>query len=230
MSINKTIGRGEKGSRFWIQQLVNSNSEYLNNELVKIDPSIGNITWISPLVADDYLELKTEDISDMAEKYDIKFKIPDSILSFWPPNGPYWDAVGIDDNNTLLLVECKAHRAETRSACRSISNKSKLKMREAMKKTCFNITNTSIFPENVWFNEYFQLANKLSFLYHLNKAGIKTKLILLNILDDPTFIRTTLEEWNRHYQIIFNKMFEKDIVPDNVLILNLKINNKVKLK
>ena len=196
MTINKTIGRGDKGSRYWIQQLVNNKSKSLNKELSKIDSSIQEVKWISPLETDN--------------------------MDFWPQSGPYWDAVGIDNNGYLILVECKAHRAETRSSCRAISTKSKSKIREAMKSTCNEITGTDIFPENVWFNEYYQMATKFCFLHHLNKNGIKVKLLFLNIIDDPTFIRTTIAEWERHYNIIFNKMFEKEVELDNVIILNYK--------
>lgn len=222
MTINKTIGRGDKGSRYWIQQLVNNRSNSLNKELSKLDSSVKEVKWISPLEADNYIELKTEDIPDMAKKYNINIIIPDSTLNFWPQNGPYWDAVGIDNNGYLILVECKAHRAETRSTCKAISTKSKNKIREAMKIACNDITGTDIFPENVWFNEYYQMATRICFLHHLNKNGIKAKLLFLNIIDDPTFIRTTISEWERHYNIIFNKMFEKEIYLDNVLILNFR--------
>ena len=72
---NTSKGKGKKGSKFWMQMVINTKYRLQLNE------SIGdNIQWLSPLVnQDDYAEyeLKHQYISDITGIKKEKF-------SFWP--------------------------------------------------------------------------------------------------------------------------------------------------
>jgi len=125
MASNTSKGRGKKGSKFWMQTLINIDDGCsLSKTIQTEDNSIGDIKWLSPLKNDSYGELKTKQIPGL-EKAD---------LSFWPANGPWWDAIGIDEKGCILLVEAKGHVAETKSKCAASSETSREKIFKSMQK------------------------------------------------------------------------------------------------
>ncbi|QSX09204.1 hypothetical protein J0B03_03830 [Alkalibacter rhizosphaerae] len=67
------------------------------------------------------------------------------------------------------------------------------------------------------------LVNRLSFLVELRKQGIDAKLILLNLVDDPTHIKTGLDDWLRHYEEIYQTMLGTTRCPDHVLLINMDV-------
>jgi len=219
---NTSKGRGEKGSKFWMQTLVNlDGGKTLEKAIQNEDSSIGKITWLSPCKADNYAELKTEGITGITK----------SMLSFWPDNGPWWDAVGIDKHGCILLFEAKAHTSETKSHCAAIDPNSILKIKNSMRAAHQSLTNGTLnsltYNEHVWFNEYYQLGNRLTFLANLRDQllaqHIAVKLVLLNIVEDPTHISTKEEDWKDHYKEVFNKMFGQDSAPTDVICMYFNV-------
>lgn len=78
MPSNTSKGRGSKGSKFWMQTLVNlENGNALSKAIQTEDNSIGDIKWLSPLKNDNYGELKTKQIPGLGK----------ADFSFWPDNG-----------------------------------------------------------------------------------------------------------------------------------------------
>lgn len=217
---NTSKGRGAKGSKFWIQTLVNlDNGEVLTKEINKKDGTIKSIEWLSPIVSNNYEELKTDKIIINGHSF-----INKSQLSFWPNNGPWWDAVGlakVNNEDTIILVEAKAHTSETKSKCSAKSETSIEKIKISMRDTHSELSKDE-YDEDMWVNHYYQLANRLTFLVQLRKRGIKVKLVLLNIVDDPTYIKTSEEEWDKHYEEVFNKMVGKSCDIKDLIILNFK--------
>jgi hypothetical protein len=67
-----------------------------------------NIDWRSPLQSDDYAEYRDQ---DFLRRLGILNKIKYSLSDFWPNNGPQWDALGISDDE-IILVEAKANISE----------------------------------------------------------------------------------------------------------------------
>ena len=84
---------------------------------------------------------------------------------------------------------------------------------------------------NKWLNGYYQLGNRITFLEELNeisyKTGLKVKLVLLNFVDDYTYIPTSEEEWKKHYENVFIKMLGKKDIPDDTLIICFDVNKRV---
>lgn len=70
---------------------------------------------------------------------------------------------------------------------------------------------------------YYQLGNRLTFLYKLKERGYNVKLALLNIINDPTYKQTSEVDWKEHYESVFNEMLGSKDVPRDVLILNMEI-------
>jgi hypothetical protein len=159
--------REHKGSKFWIQTLVNlDHGRALSKAIQTEDRSIGEIKWLSPLRSDNYGELHTKQIPGL-KKAD---------LSFWPRKGPLWDGVGVDDKGCILLVEAKAHVSETKSKCRASSGMSKNLINQSLNQTHDALS----FPphnydEDIWLNEYYQFGNRLAFFVKLRAQGYHVK-------------------------------------------------------
>lgn len=214
MPSNTSKGRGSKGSKFWMQTLVNlDNGNALSKAIQTEDNSIGDIRWLSPLKNDSYGELKTKQISGL-EKAD---------FSFWPDIGPWWDGVGIDDKGCILLVEAKGHVAETKTKCAASSETSRTMIKQSMQEAHDSLTNSHNYDEDSWLNKYYQLGNRLTFLVKLREQGYNVKLVLLNIVDDPTHIATSLEAWKRHYDEVFQIMIGRAKCPNNVVMVSLDV-------
>lgn len=210
---NMSIGRGEKGSKFWMQTLVTIGEESLLHEIRKQLPGISTITWKSPGKNDNYKESKTTDIQE----------IKGIDLGFWPDNGPWWDAVGISDDETVLLVEAKAHIQETKTKCNATAEDSKRLIKQSLMATHKALsTKGHKYDESLWYSKYYQLGNRLTFLKNLSNQK-NVKLILLNIVDDPTHIKTSDFEWKKHYDEVFQQMLGDKSIPKDVILLNIDV-------
>lgn len=213
MSSNTSLGRAEKGSKYWMQTLIQT--EYvqtLNKAIQNEDNSIGLIEWKSPL-PDDYKEFKTNEIDELMK----------ADLSFWPGHGPQWDAVGVDENGCVILVEAKGHVNETHTKCTASSPNSIQKIKVSMKEIHNKLAPLNRYNEKAWFSEYYQMGNRLTFLNKLTEQGFKVKLVLLNIVKDPTHIKTCEEKWTNHYKEVFEKMIGQEEAPKNAIVVNLKV-------
>lgn len=106
---------------------------------------------ISIREGNNYSELKTKKVKE----------IETADYSFWPDKGPWWEGVGIDEYGTVLLVEAKGHIAETKSKCSASSDKSRNKIKLALKETHdFLLSSLSIsheYNEDIWLNKYINL-------------------------------------------------------------------------
>ncbi|EHO77249.1 hypothetical protein [Fusobacterium ulcerans] len=210
---NTSKGLAEKGSKYWMQMIINSELKLRLNDFLKDD-----INWLCPLKdKDNYseYELRQEKIVKETKITKDKYK------EFWPPRQPQWDAIGISDNRkTLYLVEAKAHLKELKSNI-SAGEESKCLITKTMKEIFDKKYSKGNF--NKWLNGYYQLGNRITFLEELNKishkTGLKVRLVLLNFVDDYTYIPTSEEEWKEHYESVFMEMLGKKDVPDDTLII-----------
>lgn len=103
--------------------------------------------------------------------------------------------------------------------------KVKKRIEKTLKETYENLNQNKDreFNKKIWMETYYQLGNRLAFLYELKKKGYDVRLVLLNIINDPTFILTSEKEWKNHYKEVFIKLIGTDKVPEDVVILNLEI-------
>jgi hypothetical protein len=226
MSSNTSIGRGKKGSKFWMQQLVNGRDVTQLNEAIYGKEC--KIEWISPLANEDYSEymLNSETLQETLRGKGVVFE--KSFFNFWPARQPQWDAIGITEDKTLNLVEAKAHTSETithkQTDEEKMSDGSKRNLKlitESMRESFESLNSKGDF--DAWLNEYYQLGNRLTFMTKLRGKGIKVKLVLLNIVGDPTHISTTENEWKNHYAQAFEKMLGSSDTPQDVITVNFKV-------
>ena len=74
-----------------------------------------------------------------------------------------------------------------------------------------------------WTDKYYQLGNRFTFLQEMNQIKFpkieRTNLILLNITDDKTYIPTSKENWQKHYEEVFEEMTGNKNPPTDVKIL-----------
>ena len=122
------------------------------------------------------------------------------------------------------MVEAKAHTEETITKCKATAEDSKRLIKQSLMSTHELLAvSDHIYDESLWFSRYYQLANRLTFLNNLTSQGIKVKLILLNIVDDPTYIKTSEDKWIKHYSDVFQKMLGTSTLPNNVYLLNINV-------
>lgn len=219
---NTSKGLAEKGSKFWMQAIVNSKMiDQLNAEIgVPLD-------WLSPLKGEkeEYLEyeLKQDYICNAIGLTENEKK---SVFSFWPNRQPQWDGIALSKDKTILyLVEAKAHLTELNSKLMASSAQSKELIINSMREVFDSRYSTGTF--SLWVNQYYQLANRLTFLHklgeNLNQKKIEVKLILLNFVDDYTYKPTSADEWNKHYDEVFLQMTGYKNPPQNVSVINLSV-------
>ena len=87
---------------------------------------------------------------------------------------------------------------------------------------------------------YYQLGNRLAFLKFMNEKVNEispdvenVKLILLNFADDYTLddnskgisLAASIEEWEKHYEMVWSEMTGSPSAPDNVLVINYSVKD-----
>lgn len=221
---NTSKGLGLKGSKFWMQAIVNTQ---LKNEL---NHTIGDdIEWLTPLShQENYSEY------DLKHPYIAKITgISKQNYSFWPSRQPQWDAIGINHEKKIIyLVEAKAHLDELFSKMSASSQESIDLITKSMRTVFEAYQSKGNF--DYWMNKYYQLGNRLTFLAKMNdikaQTGYQFELVLLNIVNDFTHRPTTTEAWNNHYLNVLNEMIGQDTAPKNVKIINFLVDPKSAFK
>ena len=222
---NMSKGRGTKGSKFWIQTVVGD--QKLQDELNRY---IGEkLTWISPLAEKKYEEYELRH-RDVCKKLGISEQSAKGAFSFWTRRQPQWDGIAIStDGKTLYLVEAKAHTSEMDSSLSARSEESIRKIIESMKTVYDKYYPGGDF--DAWVHRYYQLGNRLTFLSYLNKMKLgnieRVKLVLLNFVDDMTYIRTKQEEWEDYYKKVFMIMTGCEAIPKDVIQVYFNVGDIV---
>jgi hypothetical protein len=183
-------GKEEKGSKRWIQDIVNRCPSSLDSNIRKNGflPEGMSISWKSPLVHDDYAEYRDEgflEILDLsAHKEDLR--------QFWPKRGPQWDALGIQrDLRRYYLVEAKANIPELGSSCQAEDPNSIHLIEKSL------VQALGIAPNLPWQQGFYQYANRLAHLYFLREiAKVDAVLVLVYFLNDRTHLPTSVEAWH----------------------------------
>jgi hypothetical protein len=154
-----------KGSQRWLQEIVSSKPDLLNSSLT---PRLGSghdvdITWLSPLTTDEFAEYRDQAFLD---RLGIRLEHR-ALASFWPSNGPQWDALGKTNRGDFLLVEAKAHIGELNSDC-GAGPESLQTIRQSLDEAgrFFGASSTC-----KWTGSYYQYANRLAHLYLLRQLN-----------------------------------------------------------
>ena len=221
---NTSKGRGIKGSKYWIQTVVED--QILQN---KFNSMIGEpLIWISPLAGPEntYDEYELKD-PYVCEQMGVSSEDAKSLFSFWPKRQPQWDGLALDSTgHTLYLVEAKAHLAELDSKCSASNPVSKELILNSMQ-----TIRDRYFPNgdfNSWVNNYYQLGNRLTFLRMLNEKRFghinSVKLVLLNFVNDKKYKPTTEHEWLEHYENVWFEMIGRRSAPQDVIVINYDVS------
>jgi hypothetical protein len=227
-------GKAKKGSRLLLQNYVNDIQGEMNELILMSSPSLLaflnkelSIDWKSPLRENDYREYKNEFL-DLIDNWKGK---REQLEIYWAKRGPQWDGLAIvkgkNGQNGLLLVEAKAHLQEMHSKIQA-GDKSREIIEQTIKEVKAVVGSDA--PFEIWLEQYYQLSNRLAYLYILNKKlNIPTWLILVNFVDDSSHKSTGIDDWIKHYQSVFANM---DLTPTTGLFKQIvsiypKLDNKI---
>ena len=224
MSYNKIIdGMGlGYGSKYQLLRLLGWHRNDFNKRILDSVGLLGNINWI------DFGYNGSQDKELL--NFDFIPEISEEWKQFWVcgNTGINWDAVGILDDGTYILVEAKAHIDEVRNypsgSCRS-QEKNNLRIKAFLEK--YNIDTT---VEAIC-NGHYQLANRLVALDFLISRGYKAKLVYVLFengyeLNTPYNKSTMRDEWLREFDNTLSKLgFDDTKVSDliNLCIINCNI-------
>ena len=185
-----------RGSRKWLQVLVNRCPELLEDQILcQLNSLASEIDWLSPLKSDDYAEYYDQAFVD---KLGICLnRIP--LRSFWPRSGPRWDGLGATDGGQYILVEAKAHVRELRSAMSA-------KRDSSVNRILYSFSETKKYlhvdARADWTRPFYQYANRLAHLYLLHVLNeVDAYLVNVYFLKDQdmrelgTIVPQTIKEW-----------------------------------
>lgn len=181
----KHIGKGQKGSKRRLQEWVELQPALLGEHLREKCPSLdafmtGSPKWLSPLRPSLYRELQ----DDLWRIAGLEGNTPQQ-AAFWPNAGPVWDAVALvpgHDRDGVLLVEAKSHDGEFKSdACGATNPRSRQLIEDSLADLCGELGDD---PEISWMQTYYQLANRLAFLWHMREREIPTWLAWIYFVGD----------------------------------------------
>ncbi len=176
-----------RGSRRWLQVLVNWRPEILNDVIAQRLPEIpDDIDWRSPILEDQYAEYRDQSFVDRLAESPY-FRIPlypqTNLAKFWPRFGPQWDALAVTDRGQILLVEAKAHIPEMVTAPTQARGESALeKIHESLGRVKTFVNSKA--PVD-WSTSFYQYANRLAHLYWMRQLnGHDAYLINLFFIND----------------------------------------------
>lgn len=179
---------GTRGSLKWIQRAVNDRPFLLAH------PALGPVEWLSPLAADDYAEYR--DGAFLGRLGLSQFS--SALDAFWPARGPQWDALGRSDD-TVVLVEAKAHLDELFSSCKAgdASRRRIVASLDAVQAKLKAADGAD------WTQRFYQYANRLAHLWLLRSNGIDVRLLLVGFLNDSDVKGPVCsEEWKAAYRMM----------------------------
>ena len=187
---SQTVGR--KGSKKWIQRLINKKTELVNSQIRKDLGLLENekICWLSPLEEDDYAEYRDQAFID---KLGVKLdKV--SLEDFWPSGGPQWDALGRSGSGKLFLVEAKSHIQEMVSSIQAEDKDSLKKISKSLKDTKSFLNSKA---EINWSLRFYQYTNRLAHLYLLREVNkLPAYLVFVYFINDKEMNGPrTVDEW-----------------------------------
>jgi len=178
------------GSLKNLQVVINKKKKYLDAEISKVIGKQMKIDWKSPLRSDECAEYRDEDFLIILGVLN-RVKYP--LIDFWPKKGPQWDALGISENE-IILVEAKANIPEMVSpgTKAKITSRSKIKNSLDEVKKYLNISN-----DIDWTGTFYQYVNRIAHLYYLReKNQIKAHLLFIYFINDITVHGPkTKDEW-----------------------------------
>jgi hypothetical protein len=191
-----------KGSRLQLRSyLQQEKDEFDKNLLVLLNAAGANysrLDWVSPIPSAGFAEYRD---GEFLRQLGLNHLVGE-LGSFWPENGPCWDALArahgatATDTKGVILLEAKSHRLEIcGSGCGATVPASKRKIESALKATKGWLR---VRPSAPWTSHLYQYANRLAHLYFLRcLAEPKVDAWLVNVYftQDP-YRPTSKEQWD----------------------------------
>jgi hypothetical protein len=176
-----------RGSRRWLQVLVNSRPEMLNDGIGQRLPDLPeDVDWRSPLLEDHYAEYRDQSFLDRlagSPYYRAPIHAQTDLAEFWPRFGPQWDALAVTDRGQILLVEAKAHIPEMVTAPSQARGESAVQKIQASLERVKAFVNSKA-PID-WSTSFYQYANRLAHLYWMRELnGHDAYLVNLFLIND----------------------------------------------
>jgi hypothetical protein len=180
-----------KGSLRLIQKLINDCHQVVERKISEEVPDLNKIRWVSPLREDEFSEYRDMEFFKRLGLAD-RCKLP--LQEFWPRLGPQWDALGLANDETILLVEAKANIPELASPGTKAEGASLELIKESLAELQKHLGVTA---EYDWTNTYYQYTNRLAHLYYLReKNGLPAYLLNIYFIGDTEVSGpATREEW-----------------------------------
>lgn len=190
---------GTRGSQKWIQLLINDCPQLINPSLeIKCSLTADeHITWVSPLKTDEFAEYWDQ---EFLHQLGVSLK-QHALSTFWPNNGPHWDALARTDKGKVFIVEAKAHITEIISPGCGASSQSKALIEKSFHEVESYL---KIQPLTEWTTVFYQYANRLAHLYLLRELNnIPAYLVFVYFLNDKEMNGpATKEEWISAIQVV----------------------------
>ena len=187
---------GTKGSKKWIQKLVNEKPEPLNLQILEHLKKSQNelVQWLSPLKTDQYAEYSDQESLDLL-RIDLKKR---SLASFWPLGGPQWDALG-KSGSRIFLVEAKSHISELFSCVRAKGESLDLILKSLGEVKNYLSPNSPV----DWSRGFYQYANRLAHLYLLRQNSLPAYLVFVYFLNDSEMAGpATIDQWKGAIELL----------------------------
>ena len=192
---------GQRGSLKWIQRAVNDHPELLNAPILAQLSPARSIDWRSPLRGYGYAEYRDGEALDLLGTSDLR----SNLEKFWPAQGPQWDALGLTDRGDLLLVEAKAHIKELCSPGTAAGADSRAWIERSLGEASAALQAKG--GRAAWTDLFYQLANRLAFLWFFRESGKPAWLVLANFVGDEEMDGPkTAAEWQAAYQVAYYAM------------------------
>jgi len=196
-----------RGSLRWVQHFVNAGQNALEAAI-----GIGPIQWRSPLASDEFAEYRDSSFLDL-----LGVQLPRrSLSSFWPVQGPQWDALGRAESGELVLVEAKAHVGEILTPGSQASADTLPFIRQSLDETARYL---GAVPGSVdWSQRFYQYTNRLAHAYLLNELnGLSTLLVFLYFIGDREMDGpTSRREWDAALAVLHEALGLRGRVPKYV--------------
>jgi hypothetical protein len=186
----RNTGPATKGSRYFLQNLVNGNQCRLNRLIMSAGETLREFCsqdpeWLSPLKSQGYGEYRDRKFLQV-----LGLSALNSMFSqFWPRLGPRWDALatvrGPEGKTGVILMEAKSHLVELctkSSSCKAVSPNIRGKIESSLREVKSEL---GAKDSSDWLGVYYQYANRLAHLHWLYvQMHIPTWLVFLYFTGD----------------------------------------------
>ena len=198
-----TIGHGY-GSEWHLLRYLGRHRQTFDHSIGEAMPDVRDIKWLDfPFdPGSRFLDREWKALEFLPNGHPAREAWPE----FWPATGnvPNWDAVASltlgGGGSGWLLVEAKAHLREMRGGCAAkpaSENGGRERIERALDETRRAVGATA--TVDTWMSDYYQHANRLAALHHLNThSAEETRLLEVFFLGDEHSGATgpkTSDEW-----------------------------------